>query len=103
MMSRPAVSRVLVGTLLLPAVFGALVLWSLADRAEETEQVPAAVVNLDEPVVRDQGRTSRPIAAGRLLAAGLTSPADGEQDASAGSSPTPRTPRADCGRATTTR
>lgn len=80
MKSRPAVSRVLVGTLLLPAVFGALVLWSLADRAEETADVPAAVVNLDEPVTRGQGKEEQIIAAGRLLAGGLTSPADGEQD-----------------------
>ena len=80
MMSRPVVSRVLVGTLLLPAVFGALVLWSLADRSEQTAQVPAAVVNLDEPVTRGEGKEEQIIAAGRLLAGGLTSPADGEQD-----------------------
>ncbi len=62
--------RLLVGALLVPTVFGALVLWSLADRAERADAVPAAVVNLDHPVT-DHGQV---VAAGRLLAAGLTSP-----------------------------
>lgn len=74
MMSRPHLSRVLVGTLLLPAVFGALVLWSLADRAERADRVPAAVVNLDQPVTKGKGKDKQVIAAGRLLAGGLTSP-----------------------------
>ncbi len=62
--------RLVVLTLLVPAIFGALVLWSLAGRTAEADRVPAAVVNLDRPVTSD-GRT---VAAGRLLAAGLTSP-----------------------------
>ena len=73
---RPRLSRVLVGTLLLPLVFGALVLWSLSDRAEQSDQVPAAVVNLDEPVTQGSGKDKQVIAAGRLLAAGLTSPTE---------------------------
>ncbi|MGZ8741860.1 MAG: YhgE/Pip family protein [Nocardioides sp.] len=71
---RPHLSRVLVGTLLIPVVFGALVLWSLNDRAGRTDQVPAAVVNLDQPVTQGTGKDKQIIAAGRLLAAGLTSP-----------------------------
>ena len=77
MTTRPHLSRVLVGTLLLPVVFGSLVLWSLGDRAERTDQVPAAVVNLDKPVTQGSGKDEQVIAAGRLLAAGLTSPATG--------------------------
>ncbi|MGN6131649.1 MAG: YhgE/Pip domain-containing protein [Nocardioidaceae bacterium] len=65
-----ATHRLLVGALLVPTVFGALVLWSLADRAERADEVPAAVVNLDRPVNSD----GQVVAAGRLLAAGLTSP-----------------------------
>ncbi|QIK66240.1 hypothetical protein G7072_07675 [Nocardioides sp. HDW12B] len=65
--------RLVVGVLLLPVLIGSLVVWSLADRAEQTTQVPAAVVNLDKPVL-EKGKP--PVAAGRLLAAGLTSPRD---------------------------
>lgn len=67
--------RVLVAAALLPLVFGLLVLWSLEDRPERADAVPAAVVNLDEPVTRGKGKDKQIIAAGRLLAAGLTSPA----------------------------
>lgn len=67
--------RVLVAAALLPLVFGLLVLWSLEDRPERVDAVPAAVVNLDEPVTRGTGKDQQVIAAGRLLAAGLTSPA----------------------------
>ena len=67
--------RVLVAAAVLPLVFGLLVLWSLEDRPERAEAVPAAVVNLDDPVTRGKGKDKQIIAAGRLLAAGLTSPA----------------------------
>jgi len=67
-------NRVLVGTLLIPTVFGALVLWSLADRTEHAQRVPAAVVNLDKPVTKGHGKDKQVIYAGRLLAGGLTSP-----------------------------
>ncbi len=72
--------RVLLGVLLVPVILGALIVWSLGDRAEKVEQVPAAVVNLDKPVTTKDGKT---IYAGRLLAAGLTSPTD-RQDAGLG-------------------
>lgn len=67
-------SRTLAGMLLLPLVFGSLVLWSLGDRDQRTDEVPAAVVNLDKPVTQGSGKDEQIIAAGRLLAAGLTSP-----------------------------
>lgn len=72
--------RVLIGVLLVPVILGGLIVWSLGDRAEQVQQVPAAVVNLDKPV-HQKGK--QPIYAGRLLAAALTSPAE-ERDASLG-------------------
>ena len=71
---RTVLTRVLVGTLLLPTVLGALVLWSMGDRAENTHRVPAAVVDLDQPVTTGSGTAKQTVYAGRLLAAGLTSP-----------------------------
>ena len=68
--------RVLIGVLLMPVLLGALIVWSLGDRAEQVEQVPAAVVNLDKPVLE---KGEKPVAAGRLLAAGLTSPAEEQE------------------------
>ena len=67
-------NRVLAGTLILPTIFGALVLWSMGDRDEQTHRVPAAVVNLDKPVTTGQGKNEQVVYAGRLLASGLTSP-----------------------------
>lgn len=81
MISRLPLTRVLIGALLLPAVFGALVLWSASDRVEQTERVPAAVVNLDKPVTTGKGKDEQIIYAGRLLAAGLTSPSPGTDSA----------------------
>ena len=75
--------RVLVAAAVLPLVFGLLVLWSLEDRPERADAVPAAVVNLDEPVTRGKGEDKQIIAAGRLLAAGLTAPVR-ERDANLG-------------------
>ena len=67
----------LIGVLVLPVLLGALIVWSLGDRAEQVEQVPAAVVNLDKPVTK---KGEKPIYAGRLLAAGLTSPTDSQDE-----------------------
>jgi putative membrane protein len=69
---RLTVNRILIGTLLLPMLLGSLILWSLSDRAENTDKVPTAVVNLDKMVSQGEGR--QPIYAGRLLAGELTSP-----------------------------
>jgi putative membrane protein len=71
---RLPVNRVLAATVVLPLLFGSLVLWSMSDRIERIAAVPAAVVNLDEPVHAGEGEDRQIIAAGRLLAAGLTSP-----------------------------
>jgi putative membrane protein len=68
---RFTLNRILIGTLVLPMLLGGLILWSLADRAEHSDRVPTAVVNLDKPVMQ-QGK--QPIYAGRLLAGELTSP-----------------------------
>jgi putative membrane protein len=78
---RFTVNRILVGTLVLPMLLGALILWSLSDRAEHSDRVPTAVVNLDKPV--EQGAGEQPIYAGRLLAGELTSPTE-ESDTSLG-------------------
>jgi putative membrane protein len=75
-----AIHRALVAVLVLPMFLGSLTVWSLADRADRVEQVPAAVVNLDEPVIK---KGQAPVAGGRLLAAGLTQPRD-EQDRTLG-------------------
>ncbi len=75
-LSTVATHRALVAVVLLPMFLGSLIVWSLADRAENVEQVPAAVVNLDKPVL-EKGQP--PIAAGRLLAAGLSQPQDDQQ------------------------
>ena len=75
-LSTLATHRALVAVVLLPMFLGSLIVWSLADRAENVEQVPAAVVNLDKPVIT---KGQPPIAAGRLLAAGLSQPQDEQQ------------------------
>ena len=76
LLSSLATHRALVAVLALPMFLGSLIVWSLADRTEKVEQVPAAVVNLDEPVIR---KGQPPIAGGRLLAAGLTQPQDEQE------------------------
>lgn len=76
---RPSPSRLLVAAALVPVLFGSLVLWSFGDRVERLDSVPAAVVNLDRPVHLAEGDGKPPVAAGRLLAGGLTSPDPGEE------------------------
>ncbi|WP_284532887.1 hypothetical protein [Nocardioides sp. T2.26MG-1] len=66
--------RALIALILLPALLAAMALWSLGDRGADTDRIAAAVVNLDEPVTTGTGDQQQTIAAGRLLAAGLTSP-----------------------------
>ncbi len=72
-MKRLSAHRVLVAATLLPVLFGTLVLWSLGHRVDHLDAVPAAVVNLDEPVHTGTGEDRQVVFAGRLLAAGLTS------------------------------
>ncbi|HEY0952739.1 YhgE/Pip family protein, partial [Nocardioides sp.] len=72
--------RAFVALALLPALLAAMALWSLGDRVSDTDQIAAAVVNLDEPVTTGVGAAEQTVAAGRLLAAGLTSPDAGSVD-----------------------
>lgn len=83
-MRRLQVTRVLVGAVVLPMLFATLVLWSLGDRVDRIDAVPAAVVNLDEPVTTGVGGKKQVIAAGRLLAAGLTTESQGPGDDQSG-------------------
>ena len=76
---RLMMNRVLVAAVLLPMLFGSLVLWSVSDRVDRIDAVPAAVVNLDQPVKTGQGKDQQTIFAGRLLAAGLTDPGASEE------------------------
>lgn len=66
----------LVAAALVPAVVAVAATTSLGDRADSARALPAAVVNLDEPVTSGEGKDASTIAAGRLLAAGLTRPDD---------------------------
>jgi putative membrane protein len=59
--------------ILLPVVVTALALVALSDRTENLDKVPAAVVNLDEPVTTGSGKNKQTIYAGRALAADLVS------------------------------
>ncbi|MFC6152864.1 YhgE/Pip domain-containing protein [Nocardioides yefusunii] len=74
--SRPAVVA-LVAAVALPTLVTATAVVSLGDRADAARELRAAVVNLDEPVTSKESGT---VAAGRLLAAGLTRPAEGDPD-----------------------
>lgn len=65
--------RLVAAAILLPVVVTALALVALGDRAENLDQVPAAVVNLDEPVTTGSGKNKQTIYAGRALAADLVS------------------------------
>ncbi|MGH3349269.1 MAG: hypothetical protein ACRDPS_01285 [Nocardioides sp.] len=59
--------------ILLPVIVAALALVSLGDRTENLDKVPAAVVNLDEPVTTGKGKNKQTVYAGRALAADLVS------------------------------
>lgn len=72
--------RTLLVLALLPALLAAAGLWSLGDRVADTDRISAAVVNLDEPVTTGTGEGEQTVAAGRLLAAGLTSPPEDRAD-----------------------
>ncbi|KAE8762869.1 hypothetical protein GB883_17100, partial [Georgenia thermotolerans] len=67
--SRRALSLIL--AVLVPLLCGAAALASLSGRVDHLDRLATAVVNLDEMVT---GADGRPVAAGRLLAAGLTAP-----------------------------
>lgn len=65
--------RLVAAAILLPVVVTALALVALGDRTENLDKVPAAVVNLDEPVTTGSGKNKQTIYAGRALAADLVS------------------------------
>lgn len=75
-MNRIHLNRIVIGTVLLPMILGGLILWSLGDRAERSDRVPTAVVNADKIVYRH----GKPVYAGRLLAAELTSPREADRN-----------------------
>ncbi|MFE3997399.1 YhgE/Pip family protein [Nocardioides sp. YIM B13467] len=65
--------RLVAAAILLPVVVTALALVALSDRTENLDKVPAAVVNLDEPVTTGSGKDKQTVYAGRALAADLVS------------------------------
>jgi putative membrane protein len=64
----------LVAVLLLPLLAAGLGLWSLRDRPERIETVPAAVVNLDEGTMMEVDGEQTIVPLGRSLAGALASP-----------------------------
>ncbi|MDO5719536.1 MAG: YhgE/Pip domain-containing protein [Actinomycetaceae bacterium] len=66
--------RAVLTVLLLPLLATALTLWSLADRAENFDQVPAAIVNLDSGATMEVDGKEQFVPLGRELAAGLMYP-----------------------------
>ena len=55
--------------LLLPLLAAAVLVWSTADRQQQLDKIPVAIVNSDTIVSQPQT-----VAAGRALAASLTNP-----------------------------
>lgn len=74
--SRAARSRWLVPVVavLLTALAGAVVLWAVRGHQNSGPAVPLAIVNADQPVTQGSGDDAKTIAAGRELAASLSSP-----------------------------
>lgn len=59
---------------LLTAIAGGVVLWAVHGHQSSGPAVPLAIVNLDQPVTQGSGSDAKTIAAGRELAASLSSP-----------------------------
>ena len=59
---------------ILTAIAGGVVLWAVQGHQNSGPAVPLAIVNLDAPVTQGTGSDAKTIAAGRQLAAGLSSP-----------------------------
>ncbi|MDO5729149.1 MAG: YhgE/Pip domain-containing protein [Actinomycetaceae bacterium] len=68
--------RALVTVMLLPLLATALTLWSLANRAENFDQVPAALVNLDKGATMEVDGKEQFVPLGRELASGLMYPTE---------------------------
>ncbi|MCT1708334.1 YhgE/Pip domain-containing protein [Dermabacter hominis] len=70
---------------LLPLLVASVGIWALKDRAEGFENVPAAVVNLDEGTEMEVDGKTQTVPFGRLLAGALTQPGTMESEDSDGS------------------
>jgi putative membrane protein len=83
--SRPEARRPLprwlvpVVAVLLTALAGGVVLWAVQGHQTSGPAVPLAIVNSDQPVTQGSGNDAKTIAAGRQLAAGLSSPDSGDE------------------------
>lgn len=71
---------------LLPLLVAGVGIWALKDRASGFENVPAAVVNLDEGTEMEVDGKTQTVPFGRLLAGALTQPGTVEREGSDGSS-----------------
>lgn len=71
---------------LLPLLVAGVGIWALKDRAEGFDNVPAAVVNLDEGTEMEVDGKTQTVPFGRLLAGALTQPGTMESEDSDGSS-----------------
>ncbi|MDO5662273.1 MAG: YhgE/Pip family protein, partial [Brachybacterium sp.] len=74
--------RIIVVILLMPLVATMIGMWALQDRAEALDEVPAALVNLDEGATIEVDGEEQTVPFGRLLAGALTQPgtADDSED-----------------------
>lgn len=70
----PAPPRTLIVVLLLPLLVAAVGMWALSGRVDRIDEVPAAVVNLDEGTTMEVDGEEQMVPFGRLLAGGLTQP-----------------------------
>lgn len=66
--------RAIIATLLLPVLAAALTIWSISGRTNRFDQVPAAIVNLDEGVHMKVNGKDQLVPLGRELVAGLMYP-----------------------------
>ena len=73
-MSRFKNPGTLIVVLLLPVLVAAIGLWALAGRVDRVDNVPAAVVNLDEGAEMEVDGKTQTVPFGRMLAGGLTQP-----------------------------
>lgn len=71
---------------LLPLLVAGVGIWALKDRASGFENVPAAVVNLDEGTEMEVDGKTQTVPFGRLFAGALTQPGTVEREGSDGSS-----------------
>ncbi|WP_010534586.1 YhgE/Pip domain-containing protein [Brachybacterium squillarum] len=73
-MTRLLHSRILVLVLLLPVLVAGIGLWALSGRVDRLDDVPAAVVNLDEGAEMEVDGETQTVPLGRSVAGALTQP-----------------------------